>query len=308
MPRKSKTPHNGLPPEDELVRRLTRGLPRTDRTLTGAGDDCAVLRAGGAGRVELFKIDAVVEHVHFTRDMPAEATGWKALCRAISDIAAMGGTPREALISLTAPPETPLAWVTDFYAGLKRAARRYGAGIAGGETTSAPPGSPLVISVALLGEAAENLVLSRGGARPGDVLAVTGRLGNSFASGWHLAFTPRVAEGQWLAAADGAVTAMMDVSDGIAKDLPRLARRSGCGWRLDLAALPLRAGADTAGALTDGEDHELLLTVRAERWDGLLAAWGKQFPRLPLTKIGLMAAPRVKAPALTGGWDHFSTP
>ncbi len=237
--------------------------------------------------------------------MPAEATGWKALCRAISDIAAMGGTPREALISLTAPPETPLAWVTDFYAGLKRAARRYGAGIAGGETTSAPPGSPLVISVALLGEAAENLVLSRGGAHPGDVLAVTGRLGNSFASGWHLAFTPRVAEGQWLAAAGG-VTAMMDVSDGLAKDLPRLARLSGCGWRLDLDALPLRAGADTAGALGDGEDHELLLTVNPSQWETLLTGWRKTFPRLPLTKIGEMAARRVREPKLSGGWDHFS--
>lgn len=293
-----------LPPEDELVRLLTKGLPQSARTLTGPGDDCAVIRLPHKCPPQLLKADAVVENVHFTRAMPPEAVGNKALCRAVSDIAAMGGEPAEALITLVLPPDIPLKWVRGVYSGLARAARRWGVGIAGGETSSAPAGSPVVISVFLTGELLSDQAVPRSGARPGDVIAVTGRLGNSFASGWHLKFTPRVAEARWLMR-HFPPTAMMDLSDGLAKDLPRLADASRCGWDLNAAALPLRRGAGTAAALEDGEDYELLLTFPAGEWEALGAAWKKAFPRLPLTAIGRVTSRRIRRPVLTGGWDHF---
>lgn len=295
---------DALPPEDELVRLLTKGLPQSTRTLTGPGDDCAVIRLPDKSPPQLLKADAVVEHVHFTRAMPPQDVGNKALCRAVSDIAAMGGWPAEALITLVLPPEIPLKWVRGVYSGLARAARRWGVGIAGGETSSAPAGSPVMISVFLTGELLSDQGVPRSGARPGDVIAVTGRLGNSFASGWHLRFTPRLVEARWLVE-HFPPTAMMDLSDGLAKDLPRLAGASSCGWDLNVAALPLRKGADTAAALDDGEDYELLLTFPAGTWDALAAAWKAEFPRLPLTAIGRITSRRIRRPVLNGGWDHF---
>ncbi|MES2708031.1 MAG: thiamine-phosphate kinase [Verrucomicrobiota bacterium] len=310
-------PDDPLPPEDVLVRLLTRGLAQSARTITGPGDDCAVIQLPGGKSRQLLKADAVVENVHFTRAMPAAAVGNKALCRAVSDIAAMGGAPCEALITLVLPPDISLTWVKGVYAGLNKAARRWGVGIAGGETSSAAAGSPVVISVCLTGElpsdadagsgsgsGLNSAAVRRSGARPGEVIAVTGRLGNSFASGWHLNFTPRLREAQWLML-HFPPTAMMDLSDGLAKDLPRLAAASRCGWDLEVTALPLRKGADTAAALGDGEDYELLMTFRPEVWQDLAAAWKKQFPRVPLTQIGRITARRVKRPALAGGWDHF---
>lgn len=299
-----KKANDSLPPEDELVRLLTRGLRQSPRTLTGPGDDCAVVELPGGKSRQLLKADAVVEHVHFTRDMGAAAVGNKALCRAVSDIAAMGGSPCEALITLVLPPDVSLSWVKGVYAGLNKAARRWGVGIAGGETSSAAAGSPVVISVFLTGELPAGTEVRRSGAKPGEVIAVTGRLGNSFASGWHLQFTPRLREAQWLMT-HCPPTAMMDLSDGLAKDLPRLAAASGCGWDLNVGALPLRKGADAAAALGDGEDYELLMTFPAAAWPGLEAEWKKEFPQVPLTGIGRIAGKRTRRPVLAGGWDHF---
>ena len=296
---------DALPPEDELVARLTRGLPQSPRTLTGPGDDCAVVRIPGATMLQLFKADAVVEGIHFTRAMPAAKVGRKALGRAVSDIASMGGKPCEALVTLVLPPEVSLTWVTELYSGLKKAARLWDVGLAGGETSSAPLGAPVVISVALTGEVREDRVLLRGGAQVGDVIAVTGRLGNSFNSGWHLNFTPRLAEAQWLAESFPP-SAMMDLSDGLAKDLPRLALAGEVGWALNPASLPLREGASAAQAVGEGEDYELLATFSAECWDELSAAWRKKFPRVPLTKIGVVKRRGVRSPELAGGWDHFA--
>lgn len=302
--RNNSTRPDRLPPEDALVARLIRGLPQSVRTLTGPGDDCAVVRIPGATLLQLFKTDAVVEGIHFTRTMPAAQVGRKALARAVSDIASMGGKPCEALITLVLPPDASLTWVNQVYAGLKKSARLWGVGLAGGETSSAPPGAPVVISIALTGEVREDRVVRRSGAQPGDVIAVTGRLGNSFASGWHLNFTPRLAEAQWLAEYFPP-NAMMDLSDGLAMDLPRLADAGGGGWELDTASLPLRRNATVEQAMGDGEDYELLASFPAGSWDELSSLWPKQFPALPLTKIGVIAPRRVRRPELSGGWDHF---
>ncbi len=294
-----------LPPEDELVARLTRSLPQTARTLTGPGDDCAVIAMPGSPLRQLLKADAVVEGIHFTRAMPPHWVGRKALARAVSDIASMGGRPCEALITLVLPPEISLTWVDGLYAGLQKAARLWDIGLAGGETSSAPPGAPVVVSVALTGEVREDRILRRSGARAGDFIAVTGRLGNSFASGWHLKFTPRLVEAQWLAE-HFPPHAMMDLSDGLAKDLPRLAAAGGVGWELDPASIPKRAGATLTQALGEGEDYELLAAFPASDWLKLQAAWKQHFPKVRLTKIGLIAGQGMQNPELSGGWDHFA--
>lgn len=302
----SSKPPDTLPGEDDLIRLLTANLPQTPRTLAGPGDDCAVIRAGG-GTLLLFKADAVAERVHFTLDMPARQVGWKALCRNISDVAAMGGTPREALVTLMLPPEARLSWALECYAGLREAAERHGAGVAGGETTALPAGSPAILSIALLGEVEEHRLVRRDGAATGDVIAVTGRLGGSFASGRHLSFTPRLREARWLTE-HFKPSAMMDLSDGLAKDLPRLALAAGLGWRLDLSAIPCQDGVSVRHALTDGEDYELLFTFPPEHRENLRAAWREAFPGVPLTEIGTIEPAEVREPELTGGWEHFVKP
>jgi thiamine-monophosphate kinase len=162
-----------------------------------------------------------------------------------------------------------------------------------------------MISIALTGEVMEREVVRRDGAVVGDVIVVTGCLGNSFASGWHLDFEPRLKEAQALVRLFHP-TAMMDLSDGLAKDLPRLAGASQVGWDLDLAALPLRQGATPEQALREGEDYELLFTLTASAWPALAEHWPTAFPDVLLTKIGRIIPLGIRMPELSGGWDHFA--
>jgi thiamine-monophosphate kinase len=290
--------------EDRVVALLTKNLPLGPTVIAGAGDDCAVLASPHRYHWQLLKTDVVVEHVHFPPQAPAAAVGWKAACRALSDIAAMGGWPTHAVVSVVAPPETPVAWLRGVYRGLVRAARRFSFSIVGGESSGSPAGSPIVLNVALLGEVEAGCCLRRAGARPADVLCVTGRLGGSLASGRHLKFAPRLSEARWLVS-HFRPTAMIDLSDGLAKDLPRLAKMSGVGWSLDLPAIPRHRGCSLAQALGDGEDFELLFTVSARRRLALELAWKREFPRLPLTVIGRTAEAGKHEPPLRGGFEHF---
>jgi thiamine-monophosphate kinase len=289
--------------EDRLVQILSRGLPQTTRTLVGPGDDCAVLRGPDKSRLTLFKTDGLVEGVHFTDGTDAARIGWKALCRVISDIAAMGGVPHEALITLALPRTTLTSWVRRLYAGIRRAARRYGCGIAGGETSSVPDGAPVMISVAMLGSVEPKSLTLRRGGKAGDVLCVTGRLGGSRA-GRHLDFAPRLAEARWLVQ-HARPTAMMDLSDGLAKDLPRLADASGTGFQIDPARLPRSPGCTAAEAIGDGEDYELLFTIPPRRLSGMQQRWRTAFPRVPLTCIGRLLPDKNNRTPMAGGWEHF---
>lgn len=292
--------------EDALIDRLVAGLPLAPEVVVGPGDDCAVLESADPGRYELLKTDCLVEGVHFLPGTDPEQVGWKALCRSLSDIAAMGGTPRAALITLAVPGDRPVATVEGWYRGLRRAADTFGVSIVGGETSSLPPGAGAAfLAVTITGMVDRDRCLFRSGARLGDLIAVTGRLGGSFHSGRHLDFVPRLREAAWLARQSvGRPTAMMDLSDGLAKDLPRLTKASGLsGWRLDPEKIPRHEGCDIAGAIGDGEDYELLLTL-PENADELLAAWRKAFPELPLTVIGQMTE-TIETP-LAGGWEHFT--
>lgn len=288
--------------EDALVRRFTEHLPLSADVIVGAGDDCAVLKPLRKGRVTLFKTDCVVEGVHFTAETPANLVGRKALARALSDIAAMGGTPHHALITLMLPPETEVRYVDKMYQGMNALAVRHGVSIVGGETTRGPCVS---ITVALLGSALEKRFLLRGGARVGDLIFVTGKLGGSL-RGHHLKFEPRLAEGQWLAE-NFHIHAMMDLSDGLAKDLPRMADRSGAhGLLIESAALPLNKGCTVQQAFNDGEDYELLFAVAPRDHGTLERKWSAAFPRVPLTCIGRFLSEGGASKDLSsGGWDHF---
>ncbi len=290
--------------ENRVVAELTRALVLGADVRVGAGDDCAVIGRPRGARWQLLKTDAVIEGVHFLPDEDPRRIGWKALCRAISDIAAMGGTPQHALITLATPPSTDFARVRGIYAGLRKAARRFGVSIVGGET--ARSSGPLFLNVALTGTVERTRCILRSGGRPGDALYVTGRLGGSIA-GKHLDFTPRMTEARWLTE-NFRLHAMMDLSDGLAADLPRLAASSRCAFTLDESAVPKTKGCSTAQALTDGEDYELLFALPA-RTAALEAAWKQRFPRLPLTRIGALlrkSAVSNQQSAIARGFDHFA--
>lgn len=289
--------------EDALIDRLTALVPLPTAAAEGPGDDCAVVDPGPQSpTLLLLKTDALAGGVHFLLDADPAAVGWKAVARVVSDFAAMGGKPERFLITVALPVETEIRWVEQLYQGIGRCLRAFGAVLAGGETSRVPQGSAPVISVAATGSVAREHLVLRSTGRPGDVLFVTGTLGGSL-RGKHLDFTPRIREAGWLASRN-VLSAMMDLSDGLAKDLPRLAAASGCGYRLDAASLPLTDGCATAHALNDGEDFELLFAARPEAVETLLTEWPATFPDLPLTVIGALL-PAGEGDHLTGGWDHF---
>lgn len=295
--------------EDAAVARLCALLPGGVELVTGPGDDCAVLRGGDLGVWRLLKTDCVVEGVHFLAETEPERVGWKAAARAVSDFAAMGGgQPREALITLVAPPRRSFAWAEGVYRGLVRCAKRFGFAIVGGETSRPPLGCEVVmLSVSLSGTIPERACRMRSGARPGDGIWVTGTLGGTLRSGKHLDFVPRLEEARWLVE-HLPVTAMMDLSDGIARDLPRLAACSGVGVRLIEENVPLNLGVDLAEGLTGGEDYELLLTLKSEPSTERLAAWAAAFPEVRLTKIGEVMPDGGGESRFSGGWDAFRSP
>lgn len=281
---------------------LTAGLPLGPEVRTGAGDDCAVIGGKREAIWQLLKTDVVIEGVHFEPGEKMRRVGWKALCRNLSDIAAMGGWPCHALITLAISPEREWREARDLYAGLTRAARRFGVSIVGGETARSP--GPLFVSVALTGRVERSRCVWRSGGRPGDLLYVTGRLGGSRAKK-HLDFTPRLEPARWLAT-HCRPRAMMDLSDGLGADLPRLARASGCGFVLREECIPRTRGCSLEQALGDGEDFELLLAVEPGDGAKLEAGWARVFPKLPLTAIGELSK---RGPAAEGlcahGFDHF---
>ena len=308
--------------ELELIRLLTASLPANASVVTGAGDDCAVLDLGVPDRFVLFKTDAVVEGVHFTRDTPPEKIGHKALARCLSDIAAMAGTPTAALVTLALPRDFDPQFIEGIYTGMNALARRHGVAIAGGETTTNP--ERILLSIALLGTVARDKCPHRSGSKVGDALFVTGRLGGSLA-GHHLDFEPRLSEARWLAD-HFPIHAMIDLSDGLAGDLRHLLEPARLGAELLKSAIPISRAAKLQSkaefsakppllaALTDGEDFELLFTIASKDAVRLLDAWKQQFPKVPLTCIGkITAAPGVKLrdkdgylPMPAHGYVHFA--
>jgi thiamine-monophosphate kinase len=309
--------------EFDVVRRLSGLLPPApDEVIVPIGDDCAVVRIGG--KTWAAASDMLVEGRHFKEWATPEDVGYKAVAVNASDVAAMGGTPRFVLVSGAAPDaETALGVFT----GVAGACREFGLYPLGGDTTGA---DAISVDVAILGELEAAPVL-RSGAKPGDLLAVTGELGASAAGllaleegidGFrrlkerHLRPRPRVEAG--LAAARLGVGAMIDLSDGLASDVRRVCERSGVGVRVDLGLLPVAAdtrelaaslGRRDPGVLaaTGGEDYELLVCA-PERVLRVLA----ETVEVPVTIVGRVTESGVDfrhgddAVETLSGWDHFA--
>ena len=328
--------------ERTLIRRIRESTPASAGVTIGIGDDCAVLEPAPGHRL-LATTDLLLEDIHFRRRYAEPAdVGWKSMAVNLSDIAAMGGRPRWALVALACPHATALDEVEAFYEGARDLASRHAVAIVGGDTTASPAG--WLINVTLLGEAVSPVL--RSGARAGDVVAVTGPLGRSAAglailelasapagidaaaladvTAAHLRPIPRVAEGQWLGGAGG-VSAMIDLSDGLASDLGHIAEESGVHCQVEVERVPISAatrevaralGADArAWATGGGEDYELLLTCDPRGFDrlgdGLARATGTS-----LHAIGTVTGPgsgvtfvdgRGRAVAAAAGFEHFVT-
>jgi len=308
----------------------------------GIGDDCAVLEPS-AGSLLLATTDLLIENVHFRRRYAEPAdVGWKALAVNLSDIASMGGRPRWSLVALACPADTRPEEVEAFYDGALALAAEHSVTVVGGDTSASPAG--WIVNVTLLGETARTPVL-RSTARAGDIVAVSGSLGRSAAglavlersappdapadlladaTAAHLRPRPRVKEGQWLAAAGG-VTAMIDLSDGLATDLAHIAEESGVAARVDMSRLPVdpstRAVARALGrdplawATGGGEDYELLLTCEplalARLTEGLARATGAHLTSIGEIVRGAGAVHFVDAEGhevpVAAGFEHFVT-
>jgi thiamine-monophosphate kinase len=284
--------------ELSLIARLTRRQgKRAVGVVRGIGDDCAILRVP-AGHDLLVHTDLTIEDVHFKRRTHGpEAVGAKAVARVLSDFAAMGGTPRWALVSLALPKWADDAVVNAFYDGLLRVSQAHGVSVVGGDLSRA---RQLVADVVVLGSVRRGQALRRDGAKPGDGIYVSGTLGHAAASRYVAQPEPRLALGAWLR---GRGSAAMDLSDGLSSDLHRLARESKLAAELDSSLLPIAKGASLQQALHGGEDYELLFTAPA----GL----PKRARGVRLTQIGRMVKGprgRVRLDGTVlqpGGWDPF---
>jgi len=305
--------------EDNLLSTIVPLLPGSPGVLIGPGDDAALLSTPG-GSV-LATTDAMVRGCDWLDEWSTGAdVGAKTVAQNIADIAAMGGVPSGLLVTLVADPQTSLAWVRDFIAGLAQAAGEAGVPVLGGDLSSAPPGV-LVVSVTALGDCAGRQPVCRSGARAGDVLAVCGSLGHSAAGllllqrgetgrapelvSYHR--RPRPPYEQGPAAARSGATAMLDISDGLGRDAGRIARASGVRIELDdrqlvddVRHLQHVVGADDArrSVLEGGEEHSLLACFPSGA--GLPDGWRKIGDVVSGSGVFVSGVP-----VIGGGWDHF---
>ncbi|MBW2735103.1 MAG: thiamine-phosphate kinase [Deltaproteobacteria bacterium] len=321
--------------EVELIARLFSDYaPQDPAVVVGIGDDASI-RRGRPGWLELVTTDVLVEDTHFrwsAEHVHAQALGHKALAVNISDIAAMGGAPHSAYVGLAVPGSLEVSSVEALVDGMRCCARHYGVDILGGDTVAA---EQLTLAVTLVGEVEEGCAIRRDGARPGDEIFVTGYLGDS-AAGLHeleggqtSTFSdlvqrhqrpePRVAWGRVIATS-GLAHAMLDLSDGLSSDLPRICQASNVGAVVDVSALPMSVDlrsfcrekklAPDAMALHGGEDYELLVVG-----DAALAELVPPPGTSRLTRIGtIVAEPGVwqrhglggaLTPLASQGWRHF---
>ena len=272
-----------------FIEYLKKKIPGSGRLSVGIGDDAAVLKKTGPGHL-VVSTDMLVEDVDFVLDeLSPEMIGRKTLAVSLSDLAAMGAEPLAFVLSIGKPAYVSTKWLGRFYNGLLKLARQYKIDCVGGDFSRAKEFS---VSVTILGTATKPVL--RSGARAGDWVGVTGRLGGSILR-HHFEFTPRVKEGLWLMRS-GLVHAMIDISDGLYQDLHHVLRASRVGAAIDLAGIPVSADAIRLSrgnksaalkrALTDGEDFELLFTAAPRQKMMLEKIWKKKFQKVPLTWIG----------------------
>lgn len=224
----------------------------------GIGDDCAVIRISKK-KYLLITIDMLLEDVDFRlKEAAPFQIGWKSLACGLSDIASMGGAAKYAVVSLGLPGKLSVEFIDELYRGIKTLARKFGVEIVGGDTNSS---KKLVIDVAVLGFIRPDRLTLRSGARPGDIICVTGVLGGSYKSKRHLTFVPRLNEARSLVK-NFKLTSMIDVSDGLSTDLNHIAEESGAGACIYEELIPVSKDArGVDAALNEGEDFELLFTM-----------------------------------------------
>jgi thiamine-monophosphate kinase len=294
-----------VPNESAILRQVAKlaAARRCPNLVLGIGDDCAIYTPR-AREDMVFTTDMLVENVHFSRAThSAQDAGHKALARGLSDIAAMGAVPRFCLLSLALPPETPARWRNGFFAGLLQLAAEHRVVLAGGDLGTAPV---ITADIVAAGSVSRGKALRRDGARPGDRIFVSNRLGASAlglvtskgaAGRRHRRPVPQVALGSF--GRNHHASACIDLSDGLSSDLHRLCLVSGVAARI--TAPPLFPGASLEQALHGGEDYELLFTVPP----------GRAFRHSALTCIGTIEAGPAGRLFLDGkllrpqGYDHF---
>lgn len=284
----------------------SQGLAKAhERVVVGPGDDLAVLKWQGDDLL-IVGVDQVLDGVHFESEKhPPELIGRKVMNRNLSDCAAMACLPVAAVVSAALPVGCSLEYAQALHHGLRAAAAAFECDIVGGDTGSWP--GRLALSVTILGRSAGIRPITRSGAKAGENLFVTGALGGSLL-GRHMTFTPRIALARDLAK-NHAISAMIDLSDGLSRDLGHICRQSGVGAIIDAALIPVHDDARTMSqqdgrspldhALHDGEDHELLFTAAAEEISGAI-------------RIGIMVADLAVQlrrngelePLPAGGWEH----
>jgi thiamine-monophosphate kinase len=293
--------------EAALLERIRRKLPAAAPGLVlGIGDDCAIYRPRASEDL-VFTTDFLIEDVHFKlRSHPPDAIGHKALARGLSDIAAMGATPRFCLLSLAISRKIRDAWLDAFYDGFLALARSSGTALAGGDISLA---AKVTCDIVVCGSTSRGAALRRDGAKPGDRLFVSGVLGGSAAglrlkrgAAWqrHLRPEPRLGVGKLLR---GKARACMDLSDGLSLDLARMCAASGLAAVVD-RPLPVFRGASLEEALHGGEDYELLFAVPPNvRIPGMSHG-------IPLTEIGSLrrgsGVSFFGRPLEQRGWDHLA--
>lgn len=254
---------------------------RRSSIVKGIGDDAAVIAVGKNKRL-LFTADMLIEGRHFKKTDRAFDIGWKAMACSASDIAAMGGEPCAALVSLGLPKRWRFSKVASLSRGIKKAAERFGVAIIGGDTNAA---DTLIVDVAMVGFAPHGALPLRSAAKSGDFIFVTGHLGGSL-YGRHLRFEPRVREVQFLQK-HIRIHAMIDISDGLALDLSRIAKASRVGAVLFKQCIPLHRDARNFDeALSMGEDFELLFTADEKQAAVLLDMIEKKKIGFPVSFIG----------------------
>jgi thiamine-monophosphate kinase len=238
-----------------LIERFRKSLRTDASVIKGSGDDCAVLTFD-KNRYQLFTCDMILEDVDFTLKHNPYLIGRKALAVQISDIAACAGTPRHCLVSMGVHRKTRLKFIDEVLRGMRDTARHYKVNIAGGDLSRS---RKLIIDVSMLGWVRKKDLLLRSGARPHDIVFVTGSLGGSI-RGKHLTFTPRLKESAFLVK-NFKVNAMMDVSDGLIQDLNHILKQSSVGAVIYEELIPVARGSCIDEALFMGEDFELLFTM-----------------------------------------------
>jgi len=323
-----------------FIKKISRGcLIRPDTIVKAIGDDAAAFKSD-PDQLTLITTDLLVERIHFLREaISGFDLGYKALAVNLSDIAAMGGTAREAFISIAIPDDCQLDYLDEIYNGIKDLAARYDVNVLGGDTTRSK--IDLIINIVIQGVVPEAEILCRNAAQPADIICSTGFLGDSKA-GLHLILNqitadsqvlkslleahnlpqPHLREGRFLARQSG-VHAAIDTSDGLSSDLGHIVEESRVGARLYADKIPIspslknfcaRFDFDPVDyALTGGEDYTLLCTIAPERAEDILHEFEKTFKR-PLFVIGEITAdkqltllnPDGKTKPITPtGWDHF---